>query len=138
DHEQDRDDHDDVARDGKRRGDGAALVHAVAPFRPTTDEMPETTNTRTVMMMAVADAHTQSSVTLEEVKSCVDSMRLPDPPSRYGVVYAVTDPANTSVAATTIPGSDRGRTTSRKVRPRLAPNPRAASSRPGSTCVTAE
>ena len=53
-------------------------------------------------------------------------------------MYAVTEPAKTSVAATTMPGLESGTTMPQKVRDRLAPRPRAASSRPASTWATAE
>src|SRR5690606_26363700 len=86
DDEQDRHDHDDVAGDREGRGDGVAGVHAVAPFRPTKLETADTTDASAVMRMAVALAPGQSIGTLEYVNSCVASMRLPDPPSRYGVV----------------------------------------------------
>ncbi|GMA32048.1 hypothetical protein GCM10025875_20400 [Litorihabitans aurantiacus] len=68
----------------------------------------------------------------------MESMRWLEPPSRYGVVYAVALPANTRVAATTSPGADSGVTTPQNVRVREAPRPRAASSSPGSTWATAE
>ena len=83
DDEQDRHDHHHVAGDGERAGDGVAqpharlqdLAHAVAPLRATSDEIPETRKTSTVMTIAVAEAAAQSTVTLAYEKSWVESIR---------------------------------------------------------------